>query len=167
MSLLLLNVTDLLRRPGSEKVVHLETSTAELDVDDGRIPEGPVSVELRLDVLTDGIVVNGVVSTTWQGQCRRCLVPVGGSLTVEVSELYQTTVIDPEAFPIVHDQLDARPMVREALLIEAPAAPLCREGCAGICAGCGADRNQQPCGCRSAPRDDRWAALDALREDSR
>ena len=37
----------------------------------------------------------------------------------------------------------------------------------GICPVCGADRNAAPCGCVTVARDDRWAALDALREDSR
>ena len=55
----------------------------------------------------------------------------------------------------------------EALLIDAPVAPLCRDDCAGICPVCGGDRNETPCDCVQAPRDERWAALDALRDESR
>ena len=58
-------------------------------------------------------------------------------------------------------------MVREALLLEAPSTPLCREACAGICPTCGADRNLAACTCDNRQTDDRWAALDALKPDSR
>ena len=36
---------------------------------------------------------------------------------------------------------------RDALLLELPMAPRCREDCAGLCPRCGADRNLGPCGC--------------------
>jgi uncharacterized protein len=162
-----LNVVELLRRPGTDKHLHLESTTDELELQDPRLPSGPVSADIRLDVLTDGVVVTGTVTASWHGECRRCLAPVGGALVVDVQELYQTVVIDPDAFPILHDQLDLTPMVREALMLDAPAAPLCRPDCAGICPTCGADRNQSPCECVPASRDDRWAALDTLREESR
>jgi uncharacterized protein len=55
-----------------------------------------------------------------------------------------------------------RPLVRDALLLELPLAPLCRPDCRGLCARCGADLNAGPCSC-VADRDPRWGALDALR----
>ena len=167
MTALRLNVAELLRRPGTDKHLHLESTIDELEIQDPRLPPGPVAADVRLDVLTDGIVVVGTVTAHWHGECRRCLTPVGGALVVDVRELYQTVVIDPDAFPILHDQLDLTPMVREALMLDAPAAPLCREGCAGICPTCGVDRNELLCACAPAPRDERWAALDTLREESR
>jgi uncharacterized protein len=54
-----------------------------------------------------------------------------------------------------------RPLVRDALLLELPLAPLCREDCRGLCAHCGADLNDGPCDC-APPRDPRWDALDVL-----
>ena len=168
MTPLVLNVAELLRTPGSERDLELESSTAELELDtDPRLVPGPVRLDLHLGVLSDGIVVRGEIEARWTGECRRCLTPVGGPLLVDVQELYQNRVTDPEAFPIEQEQLDLRPMAREALLIEAPAAPLCRPDCAGICPLCGSDRNRTPCSCETRPVDNRWAALDALRDDSR
>lgn len=167
MTEFVLNVVDLLRKPGAERQVRLESSIDALDIADTRLPSGPVVVEARLEALSDGIVVNGMVLARWHGQCRRCLTGLEGPLEVPVQEHYQVRVTDPDAFPLEHDQLDLRPMVREALLLDAPANPVCRDDCAGICPTCGVDRNSTTCSCEVLVRDDRWAALDALRDDSR
>ena len=53
---------------------------------------------------------------------------------------------DEEAFPLVDDQLDLGPLVRETLVLELPLAPLCRpESCADQppAPTCGSDRNSQ------------------------
>ena len=167
MNELVLNVAELLRKPGTERTVDLTSTVTSLEIDDPRLPAGDVSVHARLDVLSDGIVVAGSVSARWHGECRRCLTPLDGTFDVAVRELYQARVTDPDAFPLDHDQLDLRPLVREALLLDAPTNPICRDDCAGFCPACGADRNATPCGCDLSIRDDRWAALDALRDDSR
>jgi uncharacterized protein len=167
MNPLVINVAELLRKPGTERPIHVESTVSDLGIDEERLPGPVVVLDGRLDVLSDGVVVNGTVRATWAGECRRCLVPVGGPFEIPVQELYQVRVTDPDAFPLEHDQLDLRPMVREALLLDTPVAPLCRPDCAGICPVCGGDRNAVPCDCVTTPRDDRWAALDALREDSR
>ncbi len=167
MSSLVLNVADLLRKPGTERPVRLESSIEELGISEDRLPPGPVVVDARLDVLSDGIVISGSVHATWKGECRRCLSVVGGPLEVPVQEMYQNRVTNPDAFALEHDHLDLRPMVREALLLDTPVAPLCREDCAGFCPVCGNDRNEQACSCATEVRDERWAALDALRDESR
>jgi len=53
-------------------------------------------------------------------------------------------------------------MVRDALLLELPLAPLCDAECAGLCATCGANRNQTRCSCVTTDLDPRWAALRSL-----
>jgi uncharacterized protein len=159
------NAAELLRRPGSEKDVELRATVAEIGLVDERFWDAdPVSIQLRLESLTDGIVVNGEVDATWHGVCRRCALPAEGDLHSDVHELYQYVVTDPEAFELVGDVLDLEPMVREVLVLDAPASPLCRPDCAGLCPVCGIDRNTDTCSCQEAPVDSRWGALDALRQ---
>lgn len=167
MNPLVLNVAELLRKPGTERPLEVDCLLSDLGIVDDRLPEGPVGLNGRLEVLSDGIVVSATVVARWTGECRRCLEPVGGLLEIPVNELYQVRVSDPEAFPLEHDQLDLRPMVREALLLDVPSAPLCRPDCGGICPVCGGERNETACNCVTVPRDERWSALDALRDDSR
>jgi uncharacterized protein len=164
MRALLVNAAELLRRPGAERDVDVEVDPGEVGIVDDRLVEGaPVRARFHLESLSDGIVVSGEVVSTWHGACRRCLVPVGGELHSVVHEIYQSTVTDPDAFPIEHDQIDLEPIVREVVQIDLPTVPLCRPDCAGLCPQCGADRNADPCGCRVDRADDRWAALDELR----
>ena len=57
----------------------------------------------------------------------------------------------------VLDLADALSQYRSAAM---PLAPVCREGCAGICSECGINWNEATCDCEPAP-DPRW---DKLRE---
>ena len=136
---------------------------------DSSVPEGAeVTADVVLESFLGGVMVTGTVSAPWQGLCRRCAVPVGGELDVPVRERFTEPGAaygdpeDDEAYPIVDDALDLAPMVRDAIVLELPLAPLCREDCRGLCPECGADRNTDACDC-VAPRDPRWANLDVLR----
>lgn len=161
---LLINAAELLRRPGSERRVELQSTVAELGISDGRFdPLAIVDVTLRLESLTDGIVVDGELRAPWADSCRRCLADAGGEVVSDVHELYQHVITDPDAFEIVGDQIDLIPMVRENLLLDAPVAPLCRPDCAGLCPTCGVDRNTTTCDCVSTVTDPRWDALSQLK----
>ena len=50
-------------------------------------------------------------------------------------------------------RLDLRESVREALLLELPITPYCREDCPGLCPSCGAELALGPCGCTAASSD--------------
>jgi uncharacterized protein len=164
-SVLFVNVADLLRRPASRKSVPLTVPSPGLTVVDSSVPAGaPIDVDLELESLSDGIVVTGQVSAPWEAACRRCLGPARGRLDVTVRELYQPRPESDEAFTIEGDVLDLEPLVREAVLLELPLAPLCRPDCAGLCPECGVDRNETDCGHRPDARDPRWSALDDLRD---
>lgn len=162
---LVVNVAELLRHPASRAEVHTVVAAEGFTVLDSSVAAGePIGVDVQLESLSDGIVVSGRVTAPWQGACRRCLGTACGTLDVTVSELYQSRPESDEAFPIKGDLLDLEPLVREAVLLELPLAPLCRPDCAGLCPECGADRNESDCGDRAESGDPRWAALDGLRE---
>jgi uncharacterized protein len=158
------NAAELLRRPGSEKDVTLEVAVVDLGVHDDRLRgDDTVKVALHLESLSDGIVVRGVVEAPWHGICRRCATAATGLVHADVHELYQEVVTDPDAFELVGDQLDLAPMVGEVLVLDAPASPLCRVDCKGLCPHCGIDRNVDTCSCSDEPTDLRWGALDQLK----
>ncbi|MEP7048389.1 MAG: DUF177 domain-containing protein [Ilumatobacteraceae bacterium] len=161
---LLINAAELMRRPGSERRVTLQPTVAELGIADPRFdPEAVVEVSLRLESLSDGIVVDGDLRAPWADSCRRCLAPAEGVVVCDVHELYQHVVTGPDAFEIVGDQVDLARMVRENILLDAPVAPLCRPDCAGLCPTCGIDLNAGTCDCVSAVADPRWDALAELK----
>jgi uncharacterized protein len=164
MNPLLINAAELLRRPGSERRFNLEPTIADLGIVDPRFdPDATVGVSLRLESLTDGLVVDGQISAPWADACRRCLAPAVGVVLGDVNELFQLVLTDPDAFEIVGDQIDLGSMIREHILLEAPLAPLCRADCAGLCPTCGVDLNSTTCDCVTADVDPRWEALSQLK----
>ena len=136
---------------------------------DSTVPLGAEAIcEVTLESFAGGVMVTGTVAAPWKGLCRRCATPVEGMLRIPVRERFTepgTRYGDPDdddAYPVVDDELDLGPMVRDAVVLELPLAPLCREECRGLCPHCGCDRNEEACDCE-APRDSRWANLDVLR----
>ncbi len=162
---LAVNAAELLRRPGTERLLDISLAPTDLGLADSRFGiDDQIDVHLRLESLTDGIVVVGSIDVPWHGACRRCLRPLNEVAVCDVDELYQSTVTNPEAFEIVDNQLDLLPMVRELALLDAPEAPLCRPDCAGLCPVCGADLNDVVCGCVAPVIESQWAVLDQLKE---
>jgi len=135
------------------------------------VPEGAeIDAEVTLSSYPGGIMATGTVTAPWQGECRRCGGVVTGAVAAEVRERFVPTqggaeAPDPEddAYPLTDDLVDLEPLARDAVLLGLPLAPLCSEGCRGLCPTCGANLNLEPCACE-APSDPRWAALDALRD---
>ena len=98
----------------------------------------------------------GTIEGTALGECRRCLTRVATPLRIEVDAVFTTdqeAADDPGVYwiPELSRTLDLAPVVREELGLAVPAFPLCKEDCAGLCHGCGADLNEGPCGCDTIP----------------
>lgn len=114
---------------------------------------GPLSVSGRLEVTgRDDYLWRGRISGTARGQCRRCLTEVVEPVDASVEALFTSNPDledDPTVYPLDESatHVDVAAAVREELGLVAPAYPLCREDCAGLCPRCGADLNQGPCGC--------------------
>ena len=168
----LVHVARLRRNPGtaSHEVrrgpVVLAGPLDELGIDPGRsvVPlEAEAEADITLRPFSGGIDAAGTVRAPWVGICRRCTVAVSGELAIAVSERFaDPPLAEDDLYPIVDDTVDLGPLVRDAIVLELPMAPLCREDCRGLCPQCGADRNESECGC-VAPVDPRWANLDVLR----
>ena len=85
---MLVNVAELLRRPGSEKQVDAVLTAEELALSEPRIaPGADVGVSARLASMTDGIVVTARLSVPWNDTCRRCLAELHETVDTTVHEL--------------------------------------------------------------------------------
>jgi uncharacterized protein len=142
----------------------LATSTAAV------VPGEPVEVDLVLESIPQGVSVSGTVRAHWAGECRRCLEEVVGEAEVRVQEIFERTPTEGETWPLGPDEIDLEPVVREAVLLALPLAPLCREDCLGPAPDRFPARvepddehDDEPKGEEDEPpRDPRWAALDQL-----
>lgn len=131
------------------------------------IPPGEdLVLDVRLESVVEGVLVSGTVSAPLAGQCARCLDPVVDRLEVELTELfaYPDTATDESTDPdevsrVVGDLVDLEPVVRDAVLLALPQAPLCRDDCPGLCPECGGKRAELDTDHRHDTMDPRWAAL--------
>jgi uncharacterized protein len=157
-------VTSLLRRPGASRTAEVEGTLADVRGPGAEVGDKqPIAVDLTLERVSEGIVVRGSVATRWEAACSRCLVPVGDDLVVHVGELYERNPLEGETYPLSDDDIvDLEPLIRDALLLELPAVPLCRPDCQGLCPSCGVDHNLTSCDCSDAEPDPRWDALRSL-----
>ena len=88
-------------------------------------------MDATLESIDGAITVTGTVEVPWTAECRRCLDEIGGTATVDVSEVFEVHPVEGETYPIEGDDVDLEPVVRDAALLHLPLAPLCREDCAG------------------------------------
>jgi len=137
----LVHVARLRRNPGATAhevrrgPVVLAGPLDELGIDPGRsvVPLGAeAECDITLRPFDGGIDAVGTVSAPWVGICRRCATPVTGELSIAVRERFGDAPIgEDEWYPIVDDTIDLGPLVRDAIVLELPMAPLCREDCRG------------------------------------
>jgi uncharacterized protein len=179
---LVLDTRELGRRPGSmRRVRQTVQAPQELGIPLASIPAGSELVlDLRLESVMEGVLVSGTVDATMSGECGRCLDPVSAPLQVEIQELYSYPESGPygsrgsgsrsddedELPSLVDDLIDLEPVLRDALVLELPMSPLCREDCPGLCPECGEHLADLPEDHSHDAVDPRWAALAGLRDQA-
>lgn len=166
-----LDVRGLGRRPGAMRTDRRRIpAPAGLGHELVVVPEGaPLALDLRVESVTEGVLVTGTVTADTRGECGRCLAPVRDALVVELCELFaypdsatdSTTAAD-EVSRVEDDYVDLEPVVRDAVVLGLPFTPLCRPDCAGLCPECGERLDDLPPGHRHETLDPRWSALAAF-----
>jgi uncharacterized protein len=158
-----LDVRDLVGRPGSSRAVHVAEPVAGLRTGLAVVPEDrAVDLDLLLESVVEGILASGPLEGVMTLQCARCLKPFEGSFRLDLREMFVPgTSTEVDEYPLVEGFVDVEPMIRDAVVLSMPLAPLCRQDCLGLCDRCGGDRNVGECRCPPEP-DPRWSALHTL-----
>jgi uncharacterized protein len=167
---LVVNVAGLLGEgPGSHRDLAFDGIQLELGEDLRQAL--PLGVRVRIARTNRGVIVTGRVHTALADSCGRCLtaleIPIDAPIDEEILpsvELQSGAAVDitaePDAFRLSdHHELDLEPLAREAVLLAAPIAPVCRPDCRGLCPECGADLNVGMHEHGEAPVDPRLAKL--------
>jgi len=151
----------------------------------------PFRVEGRAYQTGEDVVIEGGLEGAFDLECARCLAryrhrlcepfrlvlePVGARVP---SEPEAVAALARDGLCLTDDsgldsglgwyrgseiQLDS--VCLEVISLALPVKPLCREDCAGLCARCGADRNEVACGCVEVAPESPFAVLAALRSES-
>ena len=134
-----------------------------------RYAAAPDVVPVRLDVSRttgSGWALRLRFAVSVSGPCMRCLEPAEPRFEVDAREVEQPGAGDDElSSPYVDDEgeLDLAAWARDALALTLPAQITCRAECAGLCAQCGANLNEDPEHAHEAEPDPRWAKLSEIR----
>jgi uncharacterized protein len=164
----LVQTGELFRQRGARHPITLAGPLPGLALSTTRLTGDDVVADVVLEAQGDTVTLTGRLSARWEGECRRCLDSTGGEVTVEVSEVFEPEPVEGETYLLGREDLDLEPVLREALALALPLAPLCDESCPGpdpeahpvTTAPDEGDADQVPAG------DPRWGALDTLHFDN-
>jgi DUF177 domain-containing protein len=137
--------------------VELETDATDIGLPSGQWV-GRVRGVFQVEKIGEKVSVRGSVRGVAELECVRCLRPFEHPLEVPLMAYVERTghASRSEEADLERDhdviffngrQLDLGDVARQALLVELPITPHCREDCKGLCPVCGADRNVAPCHC--------------------
>ncbi|MCI7306567.1 MAG: DUF177 domain-containing protein [Trueperella sp.] len=171
----IVSIVDLPRVEGAQRELNTQLpAPAECGIPLMGVPEGdPIDLDLVLQSVSEGVLVQGMVSAAARGQCARCLKDISLDLNEPVAELVlypesRKALLDEgdeeaEDMPVVvDDAIDMEPIVRDALVLSIPLVPLCRPDCEGLCPECGERWEDLPPDHKHEFLDPRFSALDAL-----
>ena len=149
----------------------------------GEIDLESETVKLKDDVRIEGVLTKHIAQTDIEGEiftaaeleCTRCLQTTAQSFEFP----FEAAFVTPENYTAAKEaelnardldvsifdgaEIDLSELVREQIILNLPEQVFCSEGCKGLCAKCGANRNLIDCKCVEKEADPRWAALRELK----
>jgi uncharacterized protein len=172
---LVINISRLGRRPGS-MMTFSETvpSPSRIGLDLIGVDEGaPLQLDLRIESVSEGVLVTGTVSAPTSGECARCLTPITGEVEIDLTELFaypnSATDATTESDEVGRvgssgqpDTVDIEQPIIDAIGLAFPLSPLCGPDCAGLCPQCGVPLATAEPGHHHDQIDPRWAKLTGL-----
>lgn len=143
------------------------------------VPGSLIPLDVTMTTIDGGVVVEIRGTATLVGQCVRCLDPIELEQGVDTTEVFvyddtrrqlkkPTDDIETEgddmdsALLIERESVDLEPVLRDAILAEAPLQPVCSEDCLGICVHCGILLRDAEPGHKHEFLDPRFAALEGF-----
>lgn len=125
-----------------------------------------IDLNIRLESVVDGILVTGTATVEVHGECSLCLEPVEDEVSANIQELFvfektpegESEDEADEQYAVEDDNIDLEPALRDAVILQLPFQPICRESCEGLCSECGVRLEEDP-GHHHEVLDPRWSAL--------
>ena len=159
-----LDLRPILHVPGASLPFGFSLDLSGLDFYGERPFAEPVRVSGTVRNMADALLLEGTAETTLELLCDRCLKPFRQEMRVQVESLLAEELEDEESDEIIlleDGTVDLDEVFTTAVVLAMDSKHVCSEDCKGLCATCGADLNEGPCGCKHEP-DPRFAALAQL-----
>ena len=156
-----LNLKDIILVPGGVLPFAFTLDLSQEEFNGARPVTDPVEVTGVVRNMAGALVLHGEAKTTLSLVCDRCAKPFRREKVVS----YETLLADrlengeqDDIVPLEGDELDVGRLMTDTFILEMDTKNLCTEDCKGLCPGCGANLNSEPCRCRREP-DPRLAGL--------
>lgn len=145
---LIFNVAGLLAEPAGT-VQDIVVACPALDSGSGPVQTRGITGQLRLSRTNRGLLVGGRLSTAIALVCSRCLRDIEYPVEIKLDDealpsldlgtgVPVETEVDADVLRLTqHHELDLTGIVRDAIALAEPIAPICREDCPGLCIVCG------------------------------
>lgn len=157
-----LDLKDIIHVPGAVLPFTFELDLSQLSFGGEQPVQEPVKVTGQVRNMAGALVFTAQAETTLHLRCDRCTKPFQRKKTIHFETLLATELAgEDEQEDIVlleGNELDAGALMSETFVLEMDSKNLCAEDCKGLCSGCGANLNVEPCRCKKEG-DPRLAAL--------
>ena len=170
---LVFDVSRLGRRPGEMMTVDQTVpSPSRIGLELIAIEAGAdIDLDLRLQSVSEGVLVTGSVRAPTRGECSRCLGPLTGDVEIALTELFaypdsitESTTAEDEVGHVVDQTVDLEQPIVDAVGLALPFAPTCSTDCPGLCPDCGIALASAEPGHQHDRIDPRWAKLAGMVE---
>ena len=166
-----LDLKPLAQQPGEVLPFALQVDLSDMEWYGARPFVQPVRVEGQVRNRAGALELKARLDTVLSLTCDRCAKPFQREKAVEYETLLAFELANGESDDIVlldrDGELDLDGLMTEVFLLEMDTKNLCSEDCRGLCPGCGADLNREPCRCKKEidPRLAKLAQLLERQED--
>ena len=162
-----LDLKNIIHVPNASAPFRFQMDLSELEFYGKHLITRPVQVEGSVTNHAGALVLEGTASSLLDLSCDRCGKEFSREKVVELDYLLATELEDEESdeiFLLEGNEIDLDEVAGTAFILAMDTKNLCSDNCKGLCAKCGADLNNGPCGCRPEV-DPRLAAHAQLLDD--
>ena len=162
-----LDLRDIIHVPEASKPFRFQLDLSDLEFYGKHLISRPVQVEGSVTNHAGALVLEGTASSLLDLACDRCGKEFSREKVVELNCLLAAELEDEEhdeIYLLEGNEVDLDEVAGTAFILAMDTKNLCSDNCKGLCAKCGADLNNGPCGCRPEV-DPRLAALAQLLDD--
>ncbi|MFB8388140.1 DUF177 domain-containing protein [Microbacterium sp. NPDC055910] len=125
----------------------------------------PLTIDVRLESVHEGILVSATIDTEYRGVCGRCLTDIVEPVEVEFQDLFAYPGEETSDFEVQDDHVDLETPVRDAIVLSLPFQPVCQPDCPGLDPATGERMAENTDAEQRESLDPRWAALQDFTTD--
>lgn len=162
-----LDLHEIIETPGGRVPFACELSAKRLEFPALAGFAGPVAARGEVKNTAGILELKAVVEADMTVRCDRCAAEFSRHVSMPVEAVLKADAEEDdyaELFPLEGDGVDVSDVLEACFILGMDQKFLCREDCRGLCATCGKNLNDGPCGC-GKEIDPRMAVLGQLLDD--